>query len=352
MTTKTQTRFWNFKNATDENAELLIYGVIGDSFWSDGVDAKEFAQTLTGVKAKKLTVRINSEGGDVFAGQAIYSMLKRFNGEVITYVDGLAASIASIIAMAGKLIMPNNAMLMIHNPWTFAGGDAESLRQTADTLDKVRESLIAVYREKSGLPDEEIIALMDAETWMTAADAVEKGFADEIDGGVSIAASIRDSVLMCGDREFDLSRFRSRPKVQNVIQKEAKTVEMTLEKLKAEFPDLFNQVRNAAAEEGKQEGIKAERERIKSIEDLALAGHDAIVNAAKFEKGISAEAVAMEIIKAEKQKRSEYLNHRAEDASALEGVQPAAAPTSNEEQAKIEEEKQMQAFARGANKKR
>ncbi|MFK3035667.1 Clp protease ClpP, partial [Salmonella enterica subsp. enterica serovar Weltevreden] len=98
------------------------------------------------------------------------------------YIDGIAASAATIIAMAGdKIIIPANAMMMIHNPWTFDAGDSEELRSIAEMMDKVRNSILASYREKTGLSDEKLIELMDAETWFSADEAVELGFADEVE---------------------------------------------------------------------------------------------------------------------------------------------------------------------------
>ena len=121
---------------------------------------------------KNLNIYINSGGGDVFAGQAIHSMLARHTAFKTVYVDGLAASIASVIVMAGdKIIMPRNAMMMIHNAWTIAAGNKESFRKLADDMEKIDESIVTTYADKTGLESEEIKALMEAETWMTAEEA-------------------------------------------------------------------------------------------------------------------------------------------------------------------------------------
>src|SRR5690606_28973282 len=119
---------------------------------------KQFREDLDRLgDIKELLVYINSPGGDVFAGQAIYSMLKRHPAKVTVYVDGLAASAASIVAMAGdRVIMPRNAMMMIHRPWTIVAGNAETLRRVADDLEKVGESLLAVYETKTGMERERI----------------------------------------------------------------------------------------------------------------------------------------------------------------------------------------------------
>lgn len=149
----------------------------------------------------------------MFAGQAIYSILKRHTAKKIVYVDGLAASSASLIAMAGDVVrMPVNAMMMIHNPWTIARGDSQAFRKLADDLDKIREAMIAAYQAKSGLSSEELTAIMDAETWFTAQEAVEKGFADEIEAAKQVAASLDGRFLTVNGQKFDLGRFKNPPK--------------------------------------------------------------------------------------------------------------------------------------------
>ena len=221
-------KFWQFKNTADENVgELMIYGDISSYSWyGDDISPKNFKDDLDKLgDITELNIYINSNGGDVFAGQAIYSMIKRHKAKVTVHIDGLAASIASVIAMAGDVVhMPANAMLMIHNPWTFSFGDSVELRKIADTLDKIRESTIAVYQEKSGLTEKKIIAMMDAETWLTAKDSKDLGFADEIDEEKQIAASIDGDFLMMNGQKMDLSRYKNAPDIEKIIpDKAAKT---------------------------------------------------------------------------------------------------------------------------------
>jgi len=209
-------KFWQFRAAADDPkaGELLLYGIISDySWWEDEVTPKQFKEDLDALgDVDEIRVYINSDGGDIFAGQAIYSILKRHKARVTVYVDGLAASIASVVAMAGDMIyMPKNAMMMIHNPWTIAVGNADDFRKLADDMDKIRESLIVAYQGKSGLEREKIVEMMDAETWMTAEEAVELGFADEIEQTKQIAATVRGSKLVVNGQEFDLARFRNVP---------------------------------------------------------------------------------------------------------------------------------------------
>lgn len=191
-------KFWNFKALDDKTGELTLYGEISDvTWWGDEVTPKQFKEDLDALgDIDTLNIYINSPGGDVFAGQAIYSMLKRHKAQVNVYVDGVAASIASVIAMAGdKVAMPKNAMMMIHNPWMFAMGNANDFRKLADDLEKIGGSMAVAYQEKSGLTAEEIIKIMDAETWLSAEECVEYGFADELEEAKQAAACLNKEML-------------------------------------------------------------------------------------------------------------------------------------------------------------
>lgn len=178
-------RRWFEARATGERAaEVMIYDDIG--MW--GVRAKDFIDEVKALgDLDKITIGINSYGGEVFDGLAIYNFLNRQKGEVIIRVDGLAASIASVIAMAGdEIIMPENAMMMIHDPSGLVWGNAEDMRGMADVLDKMKGSLVSAYRDKSGMDDDEITQLMRDETWLDAADAKKRGLCDTVAKPVSI----------------------------------------------------------------------------------------------------------------------------------------------------------------------
>lgn len=163
--------------------EILIYSDIGPEEWG-GVSAKAVkAQLDTMQDAAEITVRINSPGGDVFDGFAIYNLLAQHPAKINVKVDGWAASAASVIAMAGDTVeMAANALMMIHNPWTMAIGDSGNMRKTADLLDQIKGSIVTTYKGKTTLADDEIAELMDAETWFDATGAVEAGFASAIVG--------------------------------------------------------------------------------------------------------------------------------------------------------------------------
>lgn len=214
-------KFWAMKvNAANPKVgELYLYGDISSYTWyGDEITPKQFKDDLDALgDVDEIHVYINSNGGDVFAGHAIHSMLKMHKATVTVYVVGLAASIASVIAMAGdRVVMMRNSMMMIHRAWTVAMGNANDMRKMGDDLERIDESLVAAYESKTGLPKDEIRALMDAETWLTADECVEKGFADEIEAEKKVAASLRGDVLAVNGMQFDLSRYNKRPAVAKV----------------------------------------------------------------------------------------------------------------------------------------
>jgi ATP-dependent Clp protease protease subunit len=188
---------WYSICALNECAEILIYDEIG----AYGVSAKSFLADLGELDSNApLELRLNSPGGSVFDAVAIYNALKRHGGTVTVTIDGIAASAASYIAMAGDtVVMPENAFLMIHDPSGMVMGTASDMRSMAEALDKIAGSLVRGYAAKSGRPEEGIAALMAAETWLDAADALELGLADKVIEPVRIAAS------------FDITRFRNAP---------------------------------------------------------------------------------------------------------------------------------------------
>lgn len=181
-------KFWKWKNQlptpdADESqtAErvLELYGTIAEESWfDDDITPRMFKDELLGGKGP-ITVWINSPGGDCVAASQIYAMLMDYPGEVTVKVDGLAASAASVIAMAGtKVLMAPTAMLMIHNPMTAAFGDSTEMQKTIEMLTEVKESIINAYEIKTGLSRSKLARLMDEETWMNAKRAIELGFCD------------------------------------------------------------------------------------------------------------------------------------------------------------------------------
>lgn len=173
-------KFWNI---TDEGEvrTLRIEGQIADETWfGDEVTPQLFKNELTSGTGD-ITLWINSPGGDVFAAAQIYNMLMDYQGDVHVIIDGLAASAASVIAMAGTTVsMSPVAMMMIHNPWTFAQGEAKDMAKVIEMLGEIKESIINAYELRTGLSRTKISHLMDSESWFNAKKAVELGFADKV----------------------------------------------------------------------------------------------------------------------------------------------------------------------------
>ena len=173
-------KFWNWvKN--EDNRTIYFDGYIAqDSWFDDDITPKKFKAELLS-DSGDISVWLNSPGGDVFAASQIYTMLKEYAGKVSVRIDGLAASAASVIAMAGdEIIMSPVAMMMIHNPATVIFGEAADLQSGIKMLSEVKESIINAYEKKTNLPRNKISNMMDAETWFSAQKAVELGFVDKI----------------------------------------------------------------------------------------------------------------------------------------------------------------------------
>ncbi len=177
--------FLNFKKKSKSETELYIYGNIEPKTWIDDwlgtgkekTDAFTLKDALAQVDTPNLTVRINSYGGDVSEGLAIYSLLSEFKGQLKTIVDGFACSAASVIFMAGKeRVVPENGLLMIHNAWTEAKGDSNTMKKVAEDLEKITQPSINIYTSKTKLSEEEIKEKMDREEWITSQEAYEWGF--------------------------------------------------------------------------------------------------------------------------------------------------------------------------------
>lgn len=205
-----------------KTAEIYIYEEIGAG-WFGGISAKSFLDEMKSVKdAEQLNIYINSAGGDVFDGLTIYNQIKRHPGKKHVEIDGIAASIASVIAMAadpGELHMAENAMMMIHNPWGMVMGYADEMRSYAETLDKVRESILSTYATREGVDQGAVSDLMDAETWLNAAEAAELGLVDIVSEEKQMAAHI------------DLGKFRYKN-----IPKELPTAVYTVQPDEVKYP--------------------------------------------------------------------------------------------------------------------
>ena len=239
---KAKNSYYEIRAKNEEEGEILLYGDIGESWFSEGTGAKQFVEDLKALgKIKNLSVRINSAGGSVFDGMAIFNAIDRHTARKTVYIDGLAASAASVIAMAGQsIIMAENGIMMIHDPFGATMGNANDMRKMAESLDKVKVAMILSYKRKTPLLEEEIAELMSEETWMTAKEALEKGFVTEIGKPAEINA------------KFDLSHYNNVPKnVRNLLGHasnapsdgpEAGIIKEAKDVLLKEQEDLLNQI--------------------------------------------------------------------------------------------------------------
>lgn len=177
-----------------ESSTIYLYDAIGDSMFG-GIGESQVVNALKDMEGQHVSVRINTPGGVIDTGIAIYNALKRHKGGVTTYVDSLAASMGSYIMLAGdRRIIASNGMVMIHNPATLAYGNATEFRKTADMLDKYLDRMIGDYTAKTGVEDAEMRRLLDEETWYTGQEALEAGFATEIEGDSDLDPMINDTI--------------------------------------------------------------------------------------------------------------------------------------------------------------
>lgn len=325
---------------------------IYDWLGMEATSPKKVAEQLAKANNEDLEVEINSGGGSVFDASEIYTALKDYPGYITGKIVGIAASAASVIAMGvDKLLMSPTAQMMIHNAKGSTSGDYRDMDHMSGVLKNVNKTIANAYSLKTGKPYEELLSLMDGETWMTPQQALELNFIDGImfdDEAKMIAASANETQML-PQQVIDKIRneFKKSDFIQNSVEtnKKEETKVLTIEQLKNEYPDLYNQVVN----EGREAGILAERERIKAIDDIAIPGNEEIINKAKFETGITAEQVALEIIKAEKQRSTNFLNNREKDAQDLNNVEPSAVP---QEEKDAQNKKAAEDIAAAINKRR
>lgn len=289
-------KFWQVKNEVNGNSEILLYGPIAGerSWWGDEVTPRSFAEDLESLNGKDVTVRINSGGGDVFAAHAIHNQLIAYKGKVTVVIDGLAASAATIIAVAGdRIIMPSNALFMIHNPAIGLSDyyGVEELAQAVNALNAIKDSIVAAYRKRCKVSAEEIAAMMDAETWMGAAECLEKGFVDEING--SVTPVLNGNSLIVNSVQFDTCKFKNTDALKACInhKMEGKTMSKLEEILNglglkvvdesqptasAPAQNVVPQAAADNAEEIAKAAINAERKRVADLEALDSGDNQAV----------------------------------------------------------------------------
>ena len=375
--------FWEFKNnaSTSEANEATLY-IYGDIVtydldrwnWPDDVVPNKFKDELNALgNVDTIHVRINSGGGSVFAAFAIMNLLKIHKARIISHIDGIAASAATLIAMAGdRIIAALGSIMMVHLPSTIVWGNANDFQKAIEVLNTITESMVDVYHAKTGIDKAEIRTYLNNDEWMTGAQAYEKKFVDEVteleveaflseDKKTAFFNNVAVPLEKMCNKDVLMAMLPQRPQnkpaevkpaeVVNHSKKEDKS--MTLTDLQAKHPALYAEVLNLgiaqgasseaivqAKTEGRTEGIAAERERIKAIDARILPGFESLANKAKFETGITAADYALEVLEAQKQKGISFLNDAKADAKELEDVPSACAPQDDEA-----EEKALLAYA-------
>lgn len=301
---KMKTKFWNImKNEEENSADMILYGTIGSDEWWDDICDKTFKEDIANLgEVENINLHINSPGGSVFAAVAIANTLKNHKAKVTAYIDGLAASSATIITSACDVVkMPKNALFMIHNPLTWAYGNKQELEKTGILLDKVKDSILETYLAKAkDKTKEELSALMDEEKWFNAEEAKEYGFIDEIVGEMERPQNV-NNLLIVNSLAFDISKFKNFPNSRPAVSPKNIKDEMTVEKFKNSYPEIYQEILN--------QGIISERKRIQEIEDLDVAGYNEIINTAKFNEPIDAANLALKILNLKKLKNKNTLEN-------------------------------------------
>ena len=341
---------WKVTAKSDSEAEILLYDEIAsfdDEDWGY-INAKGLISRIKTLgNIKSISLRINSLGGNVFEAQAMYSYLKYHPANITVRIDGIAASAASVVAMAGdKIIMPENTMMMIHNPIGDVVGNAEEIRELADFLDKVRDTIANVYIAKTGLDREKIISMMNDETWMTATEAHDLKFCDEVTEGVAVTAKAvkGGTIFKSGFGFARIDEFLSAKLPKNAVKINSSPESKTEPKEDKSEMEIKN---TTADEAGYQRGVQAERERLKALDSLNAPGREEIIAKAKYEDPKDARDIAIELLHAEKTQAA--LNALHQDAGAVNAALP---PEKTTPEAKTEEEAAIKAVANELNRMR
>lgn len=338
-------KFFSFRAKGTEAAELFIYADIGSwEDWGD-ISAESFQKELSQHAGKKIFLRVNSFGGEVHHALAIYSMLRRHDGEIVCTIDGVAASAATLIAMAAdKIFAYPSALWLVHNASGYSYGGAEKLEKSAGELRMINAQMAEMYAKKTGATAEEMLDLMAEDRTMSAREAFELGFLDGIleDGDVEIVA--RAGVVYAGGIELP-ARFAAMaaaklrkekpaplPRAQ-ALPKEAPM--KTLEDLKAAHPALYAELEAKVS----ASAIEEERARMRSIDEIAHMLDDELVAKAKYETGATAEALAYAAARAAAAKGDRWMAARKEEVAPVKAIALEDAPVGiDAEQARAQDE--------------
>ncbi len=308
-------KFYEFKNYLDNKAVIYIYGEITSYKWSEeDVTAPDFVKQLAKYSdADEIEVRINSIGGNVFQSVTIMNLLKECKSKIHVVIDGIAASGASIIAMAGDTITMNDgSLMMIHEASVGVYGQRGDFEKMIDTLDKINSNMIDIYKAKTGIEEDVLRNMLKEETYLTASEALELGFCDKI-SDLEVVAKLNDDSIDINGIEFNKNNIKNAldkiKTIKNVVTKhdmEGSVEKMTDEEVKSKFPDVYNSI--------KKQGADEERERIKSIEDGTLKGCEDVAYKAKFEEPVNKADFFEAVIKTQKAKGESFLSKLDEES--------------------------------------
>jgi ATP-dependent protease ClpP protease subunit len=296
---KTKTNTWyameqeiDAEGVKSSKAEIFIYDEIGGF----EVNANQFIGELENLgEVEQIDLRISSPGGSIIEGNVIFNAIKRHAANVTVYIDGMAASMASVIAMAGdEIIMADNALLMIHNPWTVSIGDSEQLRKDADLMDKMKSAIINAYG-RSNYSEEELEELMDATTWFTAEEAMEAGFIDGTTEGLKAAASVSEMAAIASQAGATLPIEKIVAGIVTKHENQVEKLETEIFEITAKFNDSTVQIeelQNSVKEytDGIEQMEKAHQEALVKTEEVTA--NKVAVAAAELMALQSSEAVA------------------------------------------------------------
>lgn len=359
-------RFWNMADIDGDTAEITMYGEVvseqpvdwwtGEELPGQYITPEGFAEDLAQIKNKKIiNIKINSTGGDAYTGLAIHNALKALPGKKNVIVEGIAASAASVIAMAGDTVkMYPGSILMIHGVAVFAYDNFQigDLKKLIRGMDAVERAMAAIYSKKTGTDETTIRAMMDKETWMTGAEAIAKGFADElIEGaGPTMSLSASGKLLLVNGIQHSTAgldipeRFHipklaagpSNPVNNKQISEKGEKKEMTLEELKAKCPDLVAQI--------EREAVERDRARIQEIEEIQDTIGDAdMIAKAKYTEPTNAAALALAAMKKQAALGASFLENRKKDLEPADDVKALAPKAENPEAMKAAEDEAMKA---------
>lgn len=291
-------RRYEIKSTSKTEAEVLVYDVIGGLY---GIDAGLFVKDLKAIKAETIHLRINSPGGEVNAARAIQTALAQHPAQVVAHIDGLAASAATVIMLAAdQIVASSGAFVMVHNPWGLTIGDAEAHRASAGLLDKYATALAGDYQRRTGKDEATVRGWMDAETWFTAAEAVEAGLVDEVEETVA------------PKNEWNLSAYANVPEALSLVRVMAQTMPAMASESEVEGaapetekpkevqnmePTNTGQQTAPDMEAVRAEAIKAERERVSQISAIAAKhGMDQAFVTQAIEGSLSVDQVRAKVL--------------------------------------------------------